>query len=130
MHKSITALERQDYIGKPLSDLPFTSRNENHSNWSLPAVNDYGEACSLGREYAAHFLQWMKVNNQHQGGNYLGLIVSGIDFTDESAAKGVHVDFFSALEQMLMPVADNVDFYQTVDNITQYYQDAMSETLL
>lgn len=133
-----TVPARRDYKPevKPasLSALPFVFRPKrgfkNASNWRVPPTDDYGLACEIGREYAAHFVQFMKDNPYWVGSNTLGAIVSAIDFKDESGAKGYWVGFFSHLERLIYATAQRIDVFADVDKINAYYAECAAKRAL
>jgi hypothetical protein len=133
-----TVPARRDYNPevKPtsLSALPFVFRPKrgfkNASNWRVPPTDDYGLACEIGREYAAHFVQFMKDNPYWVGFNRLGEIVSAIDFKDESGAKGYWVGFFSHLERLIYATAQRIDVFADVDTINTYYAEIAAKRAL
>ncbi|KMN32381.1 MULTISPECIES: hypothetical protein [unclassified Chromobacterium] len=96
----------------PLTVLPFVRRLPQRARihcWQVPPIQDYGEACEMGREYAAHLLRLLHGCPQHAGNGLLGLIASDIDYADASAAKGFWVGFFDCLEQAMLLASDLVD---------------------
>lgn len=107
----------------PFFDLPFVSHagKGQHSNWHVPSMQDYAEACGLGREYAAHLLQYLKDNPDSVGSNLLGHIAKHIDFTDTSVAKGCWVGFFTHLERVLHHGASSIDVFADVDEVKAHY---------
>lgn len=133
-----TVPARRDYKPeiKPasLSALPFVYRPKrgfkNASNWRVPPTDDYGLACKIGREYAAHFVQYLKDNPCWVGSNTLGHIVAGIDFKDETGAKGYWVGFFSHLERLIHAQAQRMDVFADVDRINAYYAEIADKRAL
>lgn len=100
-------VQRPDYTGKPMSALPFVFRakrgsKELSSNWHCPPTDDYGHACRMGKEYAMHFVQWLKHNPDAPP--VLGLIVHDMDTRLGTVGSGYHVGFFEHLESLLMGV--------------------------
>ena len=108
-----------------MADLPFVYRPrrgfKNSSNWRVAPTDDYGMACEIGREYAAHFTQFLKDNPRVVGSNMLGNIVEDIDFSDKSCATGYWVGFFSQLERLIFISAQLVDVFADVDKINARY---------
>ncbi len=102
-------------------ELPFVYRSrrdiENASNWHVPPVDDYGEACERGREYAALYLQQLVSPD----GGHLGDIAADIDFSDDTATKGYWVGFFSYLERMLYFAAQKTDVQSDVTRVNAFY---------
>lgn len=129
---------RRDYKPEsgsvPMSELPFVHRPEraprNASNWHVPPTDDYGLACEIGREYAAHFVQYMKDNPRWVGSNTLGNIAAAIDFTDESGAKGYWVGFFSYLERLIHAQAQRIDVFADVDLVNADYAEIAARRAL
>ncbi len=125
----ITKPARRDYKPeqKPVSPslLPFVFRpkrgSKGASDWCVTPTDDYGLACEIGREYAAHFVQFMKDNPSWVESNKLGIIASDIDFTDESGAKGYWVGFFSYLERLIYAQAKHIDVFADVDLVNARY---------
>jgi hypothetical protein len=105
--------------------LPFVYRpKRGHkvgSNWKVPATDDYGLACHIGREYAGHYLQLLKDNSNLSDSNMLGAIVRDIDFKDASAAKGYWVGFFTHLDRILCSHARYIDVFDDVDRVNFHY---------
>ena len=120
-----TSTERRSYRPKgsesntPLDALPFVGRSGRpglgRNFWDVPPVADYGEACDLGMKYAAHFIQYLKDCPFWVGGNVLGDIAAGIDFSDEGAAKGYWVGFFSHLERYIYAAARSADVFADLE---------------
>lgn len=112
-----------DYTGKPLSALPFVYRpkrgsKELPSNWAVTPTTDYLHACNMGREYAAHFIQWLRQSDMACG-NMLGLIVADMagkvapmPGTDDGT-HGYAVGFLSYLERLLLAL-------QALGSVTTY----------
>ena len=92
-------------IKTPLNELPFVLNEsvlrKGINRWHVKPIENYTEACKLGNEYAAHFVQYLKDNPNDAGSNLLGIIASDIDFKDETCAKGYWIGFFSYLELQL-----------------------------
>ncbi|MFZ6774299.1 hypothetical protein ACO0LB_16440 [Undibacterium sp. SXout7W] len=101
--------------------LPFVVRLKKgkklHNNWAVTPTNDYGLACFLGAEYAAHFAQYLQDNPGTVGMNLLGHIVTDIDFNDATATKGYWVGFFSHLERLIFATARQIDVFADVDRV-------------
>lgn len=118
-----------DYTGKPLSALPFVYRpkrgsKELSSNWAVTPTTDYLHACNMGREYAAHFIQWLRQSDMACG-NMLGLIVADMAATvapargSEDATHGYAVGFLSYLERLLHHAAGTVDVWRDVEQLAE-----------
>lgn len=132
--RKVYVLARRDYKNASISALPFVywpKRGfKNVSNWCVPPVNDYGVANEIGREYAAHFAQYLKDKPVSVGSNVLGHIVAAIDFKDESDAKGYWVGFFSHLERLIYAQAQRMDVFADVDRINAYYVEMAAKRAL
>ena len=111
----------------PTNTLPFTTFPRSQSDktplcfWSVPPVDDYSLACRIGREYAAHFIQYMKDNPDSVEENTLGHISKSINFNDQSAAKGYWVGFFSHLERFIFRGAQRVSVFGDLDQLNAHY---------
>lgn len=90
------------YVQAATAELPFIEQGDSTICWNAPPAECYGEACIIGTDYAAHFLQYLSDNPRETGSNLLGVIASSIDFSDQSDNKGYHVGFFSQLESALI----------------------------
>jgi len=103
----------------PFFALPFIARPQNAppTNWNVPRMHDYDEACALGREYAGRLLQYLKDNPEAVGANLLGHIARYIDFADKSETSGCWVGFFSYLERVLHHGASDIDVFADVDRM-------------
>lgn len=114
-----------------MSALPFVYRPKrglkNASNWCVTPTDDYGLACEIGREYAAHLAQYLKDNPCLVGSNTLGHIVKDIDFSDESSANGYWVGFFSHLERLIHAAAKHMDVFADVDRVNAYYAEITAQ---
>jgi hypothetical protein len=115
-----------------LAALPFVRTKEEGfkyiTNWHVPPTDDYSQACKTGREYAAHFAQYLKDNPDMCGANTLGIIARDIDFQNTSATAGYWVGFFSHLERIILAQTQCLDVYADVDKINAYYAE-MEETV-
>ncbi len=114
---------------KPVTfdSLPFVYRPEveteddRRCDWTVPPIDDYGAACERGRIYAAHLAQYLKENPRCVGSNVLNGIVSDMDFSDKSAAKGYWVGFFAHLERLIYGQAKQIDVFADVEWINAHY---------
>ena len=93
---------------KDIEKIPFC-------NWSIPRIDDYGLACRIGREYAAHFVQNLKDDPSMASNNILADIARAINFDDDADAKGYWVGFFTELSYYLMEGAKKIDVYKELD---------------
>lgn len=96
-----------DYTGKPFSSLPFVRRakrgsKEPSSNWAVSPAEDYGQACRQGKEYARHFIQWLRQNPEAPP--MLALIVRDMDTAIGTDESGYRVAFLEHLESLLLGV--------------------------
>lgn len=110
----------------PTSELPFVfkgTRKQVRNNWHVPPTDDYALACDIGREYAAHFAQWLKDNPGMVGSNALGRIAAEIDFSDNSNAKGYWIGFFAHLERLIHATAQRIDVFSDIDSIGAHYSE-------
>lgn len=119
---------RRAYKRAAISALPFMSPKRDNrlinrrDFWRVQPTDDYVQACEIGREYAAHFVQYMKDNPGAAGENTLGHIAAAIDFADESRAKGYWVGFFSHLERLIYEKAQQLDVFAETDRISAHYE--------
>ena len=93
---------------KDIEKIPFC-------NWSIPRIDDYGLACRIGREYAAHFVQNLKDDPSIAPNNILAGIARAINFDDDSDAKGYWVGFFTELSYYLTQGAKKIDVFKELD---------------
>lgn len=93
-----------------LHALPFVlaKKGQPVKFWHVPPVEDYTEACIIGYEFAADFLQYMK-DFPSVSIPTLGHIAADTDFADESDAKGVWVGFFAGISSVLTMIAAIAD---------------------
>lgn len=106
-----------------LLDLPFCQLDDSGESlqcWSPAKVKNYGEACLLGAEYAAHWLQFVKDGGSGHYVYTLGRIVRDMDFADSSQAKGCIVGFFAHIERVLRGSVQCFDVYQDLDLATAH----------
>ncbi|SHM05397.1 hypothetical protein SAMN05216428_11287 [Nitrosospira sp. Nsp11] len=102
-------------------ELPFNFRSKrSSSHWHVPPTDDYGLACRTGREYAAHFIQFLKDNPSSVGMPILGSIAGAIDFSDESGAKGYWVGFFAHLERYIHAGALGINVFDDADKLNAH----------
>lgn len=109
-----------------LGNLPFVNLSaravKDRSFWNVPAVDDYGTACELGRDYGAHFAQYLKDTPYMVGSNVLASVLPAIDFKDPTAAKGFWVGFFPYLEYLIYKGTQGVDVFEHVEKLQSLYQ--------
>lgn len=109
----------------PITALPFVRTSVGPARergwWVVPPVPNtargYTDAVNLGRDYAAHFAQYLKDNPDEAGANWLGVIAGSIEFSCTSAAQGYWVGFFSHLERYILATAYRVDLFADVDRV-------------
>jgi hypothetical protein len=108
------------------SQLPFIQTQNNEftplNNWHVPLTNNYRQACKTGREYAAHFAQYLKDNPEMCGANTLGIIARDIDFKNTSATAGYWVGFFSHLERLIVKRTQRLNVYSDVHSVNAHYE--------
>ncbi|XTI72730.1 hypothetical protein ACQAYK_01110 [Acidithiobacillus sp. AC3] len=105
-------------VAPPLAALPFVTQTRRARNlWAVPPANDYLDACEIGAEYAAHYVQYLKDNPESVGSNLLGHIAADIDFTAPSPQHGYWVGFFSTLEKLVYWAVKDADVYGYVDRL-------------
>ena len=116
------------------SKLPFVYRPKrgfkHASNWRVPLIDDYSQACEAGRNYAAHFAQYLKDNPDTCGSNSLGAIAKDIDFKTASSATGYWVGFFSHLERLILAQAQHMDVFGDVERIKKRYENKNAKRAL
>jgi hypothetical protein len=116
---------------KALTDLPFVADDTNPAKrryWKTPPTDDYRHACTVGYEYAACFVQCLKHNPHWVSAGILGWIAKDIDFTDESAAKGYWVGFFSYLERLIHAMAMHIDVCADLERVNAHYAECSAYT--
>ena len=110
-------LPRQTYVTAnqqtPVEALPFISvQADGALRWTMPIEGlDYGQQCGLGRECAAHYLQFLRSNPCCRSANFLGMLLADI----HSAPKGVQAGFFTFIEQQLYDCACSIEPYVLAD---------------
>lgn len=105
----------------PLSSLPFVgTQGGDTCYWVVRPTGDYGRDCELGREYAAHYLQYLRANpNCVQG--LLDAILrdmskTGSDVPD-SLTRGIWVGFISFISDQLQARALQIDPFAECDAV-------------
>ena len=83
--------------------------------WHVPNTSDYQQALATGRQFAAHFAQYLKDNPYSVGHNLLGRIATDMDFHDTSAKRGYWIGFFSYLEQLIYSQAAQQSVFTDLD---------------
>ena len=110
MTKPITGIPSRRHYRALKTDLPFIAGPQHFlkhgsprfgSLWHVHRINNYEQARAIGREYAAHFAQYLKDNPEIVGQNLLGRIASDMKFDDTSAKRGYWIGFFSYLEHLI-----------------------------
>lgn len=97
-------------------------------HWYVPRIDDYGLACRIGMEYAAHFVQYLKDDPSAVPNNILGHIIRDIDFEDDSAASGYWAGFFTELSRYLLKGAKRMDVFAELDKQIEIERASMEET--
>lgn len=105
----------------PLHALPFVNRFApgGVDFWHVPDCDDYGAACDLGCEYAAHFIAHLK--DHPYDCHVLGWIVEAMDTSDDSPSKGVRVGFLSYLARFLVVGARHSDVFADLAAMRAWY---------
>lgn len=88
------------------TDLPFVQRHEWDgascgTNWHMPPVKDYREACDVGREWAELYLEYRRQNPAAAGSGSLASI-AGEMHAATGAARGYAAGFFARLEKEML----------------------------
>ena len=109
------------------TELPFIASPRHYSKhgpahcgslWHVHRIKDYEQARAIGREYAAHFAQYLKDNPEIVGQNLLGRIATDMDFHDASAKRGYWIGFFSYLEHLIYAQAVQRPVFADLDRLT------------
>ena len=80
--------------------------------WSVPPAPSYGDACDVGRQFAAEFVQWLLDNPRWAGTNSIGTFVQHMKaHPPGDARRGYQVGFWCALEKLLLVAATKVDHW-------------------
>lgn len=110
----------------PVTELPFVDdikiapRKKARSFWAVERTADYGMACEKGREYAAHYLQYLKQRPDGRGllgriacsmrdADALGSLSTIRPREDGDRTHGYAVGFFAFLDSILMLAMDGAD---------------------
>lgn len=131
-----TPLTRRTYAPvvqpHPVTSLPFVAdvkigpRKTQRSFWAIERTADYGMACDKGREYAAHYLQFVKDGN---GGPGLLTWIAG-HMAEANALRhvgpgdsshGYAVGFFSFLDGALRQAMRNTCPFALAQAEIDYY---------
>ncbi|MBN3003576.1 hypothetical protein JW897_07470 [Chromobacterium alkanivorans] len=117
---------RYRFAGPHAKDLslPFIRRIAGRTYphyWQPAEPKDEFEACALGRQYAAHLAQMLKLNRQHSGRGLLFRIASDMDFRDRSHRRSMCKSFFNYLEVLLNLGAQQVDLAQHVEAMQRFH---------
>lgn len=116
--QSIPMPTRRDYLpaeSTPIEALPFVVRDaDTWHYWRTQTTGNYGMDCDLGREYAAHYLQWLKDNPGEIGGSHLSCIARDINYKS-AHSEGIWLAFFYFLEQQLGERALQIDPFAITD---------------
>ena len=120
---------RRDYRPVPamVTQLPFVygPRNLRHhgrpsgSLWYVPRTTNDAKAQTIGREYAAHFAQYLKDNPNLVGGNLLGRIVMDMHNPNTAGNPGYRTGFFTFLEKLIAMQAVQCDVFAELDRFNR-----------
>lgn len=130
LNPAVFRLVRSDFSSDSVSlfDLPFVAhekvapRKKRASYWSVPHTDDYGAACSMGRQYAGDFVQMLKDNPSFAGTNCIGHFVKEMATIQQGhPMRGYEVGFFSSLEVMLYRAACREDHWQVLQSVQDCY---------
>ncbi|MFY1963608.1 hypothetical protein ACOTH5_31725 [Achromobacter xylosoxidans] len=119
---------RKDYTSARVQELPFVRRahgKRTQSFWSPPQAATYGDACSAGNQFGAHFARFLQDNPGVVGSNLLGCIAADIDFA-KADEKGYWVGFFAYPEGLILLGANQVDVFARADRIQARYDRAIA----
>jgi hypothetical protein len=114
-----------------LAWLPFVHRpkrgNKSATMWRVTPTEDYRLAYTIGTEYAAHFVHFLRDNPARPGGGVLRKILADADLNDSSPTGGYVDGFIHYLELLLYHQARQMDLYAYADQcherIDRIYQD-------
>ncbi|WON82540.1 MULTISPECIES: hypothetical protein [Chromobacterium] len=117
---------RYRFAGSEAKDLslPFIRRIAGRTYphyWQPAEPKDEFEACALGRQYAAHLAQLLKLNRQHSARGLLFRIASDMDFSDRGHHRSLCKCFFNYLEMLLNLGAQQVDLVRHVEAVQRFY---------
>ena len=120
---------RRDYRPIPamVTQLPFVygPRNLRYhgrlsgSLWYVPHTGNDAKAQTIGREYAAHFAQYLKDNPDQIGGNLLGRIVLDMHNPNTAGNIGYRTGFFTYLEKLIAMQAAQCDVFVELDQFNR-----------
>jgi hypothetical protein len=88
----------------PIDDLAFVSRTRvGHDYWRIPSLNGYDEACHLGYQYFADFVQYLKDNPGEEAFQHLIHIARDQHLTSGlvDVRHGVAISFWALVEKAL-----------------------------
>lgn len=108
--------KRFDRGPAPFTALWFIKLGRKNRSWfRMPATNDYVQACDVGRQAAADYIQYLK-DNPEMAGLLLQQIAidagkAGSSGKAEDGSGGYVVGFFAYLEQLLVETAAGFDHY-------------------
>lgn len=120
----------------PVTELPFVKdlkvaqRRKERSFWAVERTADYGAACAKGREYAAHYLQYLKQNPDGIGllGRIAGAMVDadgfgvlGRQYSADDGADGYAVGFFSFIDNVLRMAMGSADPFVLAQREIDFY---------
>lgn len=112
-----------------LLDLSFVAETERVGGrrrinyWSVPPAPSYRDACNMGRQYAAEFVQSLIDNPNRVGMNSIGTFVTHMaDHQPGDTRRGYQVGFWASLEELLLVAGTRVDHWA----VLQARQDKMN----
>ena len=117
---------RYRFAGPHAKDLslPFIRRIKGRTYphyWQPAEAKDEFEACALGRQYAAHLAQMLKLNRQHSARGLLFRIASDMDFSQRGHRRRMCKSFFNYLELLLNLGVEQVDLPRHVEAVNRLH---------
>ena len=118
---------RYRFVGSEAKDLslPFVRRIKGRTYphyWQPAEPKDEFEACALGRQYAAHLAQLLKLNRQHSARGLLFRITNDMDFSQRGHRRSMCKSFFNYLEILLNLGVQQIDLPKHVEAVQQLYR--------
>ncbi|BBH11952.1 hypothetical protein [Chromobacterium haemolyticum] len=119
---------RYRFVGSEAKDLslPFVRRIKGRTYphyWQPAEPKDEFEACALGRQYAAHLAQLLKLNRQHSARGLLFRITNDMDFSQRGHRRSMCKSFFNYLEILLNLGVQQIDLPKHVEAVQQLYSE-------
>lgn len=117
---------RYRFVGSEAKDLslPFVRRVKGRTYphyWQPAEAENAFKASALGRQYAAHLAQLLKLNRQHAARGLLFRIACDMDFRDHSHRRSMCKSFFNYLEMLLSLGVAQIDLPRHVAAVQQLY---------